>query len=74
MPQKKNPDALELIRGKSGKLLGNLSGAMAIMKVLKCPSVTLHICRPSPGMHNRVTADQMPSLQTCRLHSPQVIQ
>eukprot|EP00775_Hariotina_reticulata_P011914 gene11914-12058_t len=32
MPQKKNPDALELIRGKSGKLQGNLMGVLATLK------------------------------------------
>jgi argininosuccinate lyase len=32
MPQKKNPDALELIRGKAGKAQGNLAGLLAIMK------------------------------------------
>ena len=32
MPQKKNPDALELIRGKSGRLQGNLAGMLAVMK------------------------------------------
>lgn len=32
MPQKKNPDALELIRGKAGRVQGNLAGAMAVMK------------------------------------------
>ena len=32
MPQKKNPDTPELIRGKSGRLIGNL---MAILTVLK---------------------------------------
>jgi argininosuccinate lyase len=32
MPQKKNPDALELLRGKSGRLLGVLTGFMAVMK------------------------------------------
>eukprot|EP00877_Chromochloris_zofingiensis_P009694 jgi/Chrzof1/4979/Cz15g07080.t1 len=32
MPQKKNPDALELIRGKGGKLTGNLAGAMCVLK------------------------------------------
>jgi len=34
MPQKKNPDALELIRGKAGRLLGNLTGFMATYKAL----------------------------------------
>ena len=28
MPQKKNPDALELLRGKSGRVLGQLTGLM----------------------------------------------
>lgn len=32
MPQKKNPDALELIRGKAGRCQGNLAGLLAIMK------------------------------------------
>lgn len=34
MPQKKNPDTLELTRGKSGRLLGNLMGMLATMKGL----------------------------------------
>ncbi|MCB9138133.1 MAG: argininosuccinate lyase [Caldilineaceae bacterium] len=34
MPQKKNPDALELLRGKSGRVLGNLTGLMATLKGL----------------------------------------
>jgi argininosuccinate lyase len=34
MPQKKNPDVLELIRGKSGKVFGALSGAMLTFKSL----------------------------------------
>jgi hypothetical protein len=32
MPQKKNPDALELLRGKSGRLMGTLTGFMCVMK------------------------------------------
>jgi len=32
MPQKKNPDALELLRGKSGRILGTLTGFLAVMK------------------------------------------
>lgn len=32
MPQKKNPDALELIRGKGGRLIGNLTGLLAVVK------------------------------------------
>ena len=34
MPQKKNPDAAELIRGKTGRLNGNLLSLMTIMKGL----------------------------------------
>jgi argininosuccinate lyase len=34
MPQKKNPDPLELVRGKSGKAIGLLSGWLATMKGL----------------------------------------
>ena len=34
MPQKKNPDPLELIRGKTGRLIGHLAGWMATMKGL----------------------------------------
>ena len=32
MPQKKNPDSLELLRGKSGRLFGHLSGFMMSLK------------------------------------------
>ncbi|GGB07025.1 argininosuccinate lyase [Agarivorans gilvus] len=34
MPQKKNPDALELIRGKAGRVYGSLSGIMMTLKAL----------------------------------------
>ena len=34
MPQKKNPDVMELTRGKSGTLLGYLAGFLAILKGL----------------------------------------
>jgi argininosuccinate lyase len=34
MPQKKNADALELLRGKSGRVLGNLTGLMTTLKGL----------------------------------------
>ena len=34
MPQKKNPDPLELVRGKSGRALGRLTGWLATMKGL----------------------------------------
>jgi argininosuccinate lyase len=32
MPQKRNPDALELMRGKSGRMLGHLTGLLAMLK------------------------------------------
>ena len=34
MPQKKNPDPLELVRGKSGRTLGHLVGLLSAMKGL----------------------------------------
>jgi argininosuccinate lyase len=34
MPQKKNPDPLELLRGKSGRAIGRLTGWLATMKAL----------------------------------------
>ena len=34
MPQKKNPDPLELVRGKSGRVIGRLAGWLATMKSL----------------------------------------
>jgi argininosuccinate lyase len=34
MPQKKNPDPLELVRGKAGRSIGHLAGWLATMKGL----------------------------------------
>jgi argininosuccinate lyase len=34
MPQKKNPDPLELVRGKAGRVIGRLAGFLATMKGL----------------------------------------
>ncbi len=34
MPQKKNPDVAELARGKSGRLIGDLAGLLAVLKGL----------------------------------------
>jgi argininosuccinate lyase len=34
MPQKKNPDMAELIRGKTGRVYGNLMGLLTVMKSL----------------------------------------
>ena len=33
MPQKKNPDSLELLRGKSGRAFGQMAGFMMTVKV-----------------------------------------
>jgi argininosuccinate lyase len=34
MPQKRNPDAAELVRGKSGRIIGDLAGMLIVMKGL----------------------------------------
>ena len=34
MPQKKNPDALELLRGKSGRVMGSLHSVLVLLKSL----------------------------------------
>lgn len=34
MPQKKNPDVAELVRGKAGRLIGDLTGLLATLKSL----------------------------------------
>jgi argininosuccinate lyase len=34
MPQKKNPDVAELVRGKTGRVYGNLFGLMTVLKAL----------------------------------------
>ena len=34
MPQKRNPDAAELVRGKSGRVIGALSGLLVVLKGL----------------------------------------
>ena len=34
MPQKKNPDVLELVRGHAGRAIGELTGFLAVMKAL----------------------------------------
>ena len=34
MPQKRNPDVAELVRGKAGRLLGNVAGILAVLKGL----------------------------------------
>jgi argininosuccinate lyase len=52
MPQKRNPDLFELIRGKSGRAVGNLNALLVTMKGL-------------PGGYNRdLQEDRQPLLET----------
>ncbi len=37
MPQKRNPDAAELVRGKTGRVVGALVGLLTVMKGLRSP-------------------------------------
>lgn len=34
MPQKKNPDSLELVRGKAGRVFGDMAGFLMTLKGL----------------------------------------
>ncbi|HEV2310944.1 MAG TPA: argininosuccinate lyase, partial [Acidimicrobiia bacterium] len=58
LPQKKNPDVAELVRGKTGRLIGDLTGLLATLKGL-------------PLAYNRdLQEDKAPlfdALDTCRL-------
>ena len=52
MPQKRNPDLFELLRGKSGRAVGNLTGLLVTLKGL-------------PGGYNRdQQEDRLPILET----------
>ena len=57
MPQKKNPDIAELARGKSGRLIGNLTGLLATLK--GCRSPTTATCRRT---RSRSSTPSTPSL------------
>ncbi len=63
MPQKKNPDAMELTRGKSGRLIGNLVTVLTLLKGL-------------PTAYNKDLQEDKPplfdSLDTLRLTLPVV--
>ena len=66
MPQKKNPDMAELIRGKSGRIYGHLMGLLTIMKSLP----TIRICKKTrKGCLTRSTPSRSPliSWQECCL-------
>ncbi len=54
MPQKKNPDVLELVRGKTGRLYGNLIALLTVLKAL-------------PSAYNRdLQEDKEPLFDTIR--------
>ncbi len=60
MPQKKNPDALELIRGKCGRVQGALTGMMMTLKA--CRWRTTKTCRKiKKGCSTRSTPDGLPA-------------
>ena len=58
LPQKKNPDVAELVRGKTGRVIGDLTGLLATLKGL-------------PLAYNRDLQEDKPplfdALDTCRL-------
>ena len=41
MPQKKNPDVAELARGKAGRLIGDLTGLLSVLKLLHAVIIVL---------------------------------
>jgi argininosuccinate lyase len=47
MPQKKNPIVAEVVRAKSGKVFGNLTGALTLVKAL-CQSYALDLQELTP--------------------------
>jgi argininosuccinate lyase len=53
MPQKKNPDVAELIRGKTGRVYGNLMGILTIMKGLPL-AYNKDMQEDKPGMFDTV--------------------
>ena len=42
MPQKRNPDAAELVRGKSGRILGDLQALLVVLKGLPLANLDSH--------------------------------
>lgn len=70
MPQKKNPDALELIRGKAGRLTGNLMGIMAVVKGIPTTYNKDLQARKQPGSPSRpahAPRSRTPDLQLVHL-------
>ena len=64
MPQKKNPDIAELTRGKSGRLIGDLTGLLATLKGL--PTATRATCRKT----RKPYSTKWTRLKCCCRHSP----
>ncbi len=66
MPQKKNPDALELIRGKSGRVFGHL---LALLTVLKGLPMTYNkdLQEDKEGLFDAIRTVQTSIAMTCRV-------
>ncbi|HQP12363.1 MAG TPA: lyase family protein, partial [Candidatus Omnitrophota bacterium] len=65
MPQKKNPDVLELIRGYTGRLYGNLISVLVVMKGL--PMTTTATCS---SIKSRCLTHSVLSRKACRFWRP----
>jgi argininosuccinate lyase len=76
MPQKKNPDVPELVRGKSGRVIGNLVGLLTLMKGQPLAYNKDNQEDKEPLFDSvdtvkgalRVFADMMPALRVNRAH------
>ena len=53
MPQKRNPDAAELVRGKTGRVIGALVGLLTVMKGLPLTYSQGHAGRQGIGLRRR---------------------
>ena len=65
MPQKKNPDPLELVRGKAGRVVGRAAGWLATMK--GCRAATTRTCRKT---RRRCSTPSAPPAGRCRRWRP----
>ena len=65
MPQKKNPDVAELVRGKTGRVYGSLITLLTVMKSLPWP--TTRICRRT---RSRCLTHWTPWKCACRCSPP----
>lgn len=60
MPQKKNPDVPELVRGKSGRVFGALTGLLTLMKASRWPTT-----RTTRKTRNRCSTPPTPCAIAC---------